>query len=361
MVAGLWLVASSGGRLEAQPIYIATQNGDSVPIPHPDDSAHLWVKIQDSTYVYLRQGGSSFVIPAYDVAAAYTFEMLYDSTFLISYDFSECRYNRQRWRLRNWKNKRVVNANARLLSFNSGTDPLTLRAGDTLSFYRELTWHNLATGEQDTANYYALDSLDYTVELVRLSDSTRVATLDTIGILANQTPGPPRIHGTHPLMATVPYVVPASLDGVRAFLRVLVFHRGPGLHWFSRRDHVTMGLSRWMNDPNWQDFLNVFNPLAPKTAIDELAAGETGAAPVPMLDVTAEPGQLIMTFDCSPTAGRTLVSVFDAAGRQLYSPYVTTGVAGSARAGYRYPSSGPYFVALYHDGRLARVRKIIVR
>lgn len=350
-------------RLSAQPIYLQGRDGDSISIPHPADSANLWVMIEDSTYVYLRQGGSSFVIPADDVSAAYSFDMIYDSTFLISYDFAECRRNGERLTLRHWKDRRVVNANARLLSFNSTTDTFTCRVGDTLSFFRELYWKDLVTGEQDTANYYALDSLDYAVELVRLSDSTRVATVDTIGILANTTMGPPRIHGTHPLMAVVRYVVPTSLDGVKTFLRLLVLHRGSGTYWFTRTDHVTMGLSRQLNDSNWQHFLNVFNPAAPKTAIEQLETAHptSSHSESTIQAVSNGGGRYSITFDCDPNGGRTLVGIFDAAGRQVYTPYVTVGAGGRARAEYLFGSPGAYFIALFHGDRLVGVRKVFSR
>lgn len=175
-------------------------------------------------------------------------------------------------KLRHWAKGRVVNANARLLSFNSTTVPFTCHAGDTLSFYRELYWKNLVTGESDTAGYYSPDSLDYAIELVRLSDSARVATLDSVGILANTTPGPPRIHGGRPLLATVRYVVPPALEGTEAFMRVLVFHRGEGPYWFTRTDRVTIGYSAHATHPDWlpywEHFLTVFNPTAPKTSVE---------------------------------------------------------------------------------------------
>lgn len=348
-------------ELHAQPIYVATQEGDSVPIPHPDDSAHLWVKIQDSSYVYL-QWPSGDSIASNDVSAAYSFEMAYDSAFVISYDFAECRRNSGRLKLRNWLDNRMVNANARLLNFNSGTDTFTLHTGDTLSFYRNLFWKDLLTGEQDTANYYALDSLDYTVELVRVSDSVRIATLDTIGILSNIVVGPPLIHGTHPLMTTVQYVVPASSDGVKAFIRILLFHRGNGAHWFTRMDHITIGLSARLNDSDWQHFMHLFNPQAPKIAIDQLITANSGNSDSsPMLNVVVTSGKFVITFDRESNAGRTLVCVFDASGRQLYSPYVTAGLAGSAQTEFSYPTAGVYFIALYHNGRLVRVQKMIGR
>lgn len=356
----LGLFAVAGLYANAQPIFTYGEDSTLVPIPHPDDSAHLWLRIQDSQYVYLVSARGN-LRPARSIAAAYTFDMVYDSTFLVSYDFTECLKNGRHLTLKNWKKGRKVNASARLLSFNSATDTFTCRTGDTLSFYRDLYWKELASGRQDTANYYALDSLDYTVELVRLSDSARVAILDTIGILANTTMGPPRIHGMHPLMATVRYIVPQSLDGATAFIRVLVFHRGGGPHWFARTDDITFGLSNLAANPDWRVFVDLFNPLVPKISAERLTEAAVDPSRAPRLDVVSGAGRFLMTFDCAPNSGQTLISVFDASGQQLYTPYVTTGMAGSAHAGYSYPVPGAYFIALYHDGRPVRVRKVIVQ
>ncbi len=363
-VLALFVAASMAGSVSLtaqgpQPgIFVATGPSDSVMLPYPQDDPNVWALIQDSTYVYLRQGGDP--IPAEWASAAFSFDMVSDSIFLTTYEFTECSHNGARIPLRHWKDRRVANANAVLLSFNSTTDTFTVHGGDTISFYRELYWKNLMTGEQDTAAYMALDSLDYAVELVRLSDSSRVALVDSIGLLANPTEAPPRIHGMYPLMACPRYVVDQTLNGTAVFLRLLVYHRGGGPYWFTRTDHITLGASQRLAEPMWQDFATVFQPAFARLTAPQLrGASSHPAGGQPYLGVVGSPsGELNITFDNEPAAGRTVVAVFDESGRHLYSPWITTGITGRSRAAYRTDGAGIYFVALLHNGRLVALRTV---
>ena len=172
---------------------------------------------------------------------AFRYAALDGSSSRISYTISGRRANQTVLRLPDWTCGQSIYAMDSSHSYNSTTETFTCSAGDTLSFYRELEWQNPMTSLQDTNNNVALDSLDFTVELVRTPDSARIALIDSIGILPNAQPDRPRIHGMRPLMALVKYIVPPELNGARAFMRMLLYHRGTGNFWFTRYDEIKPG------------------------------------------------------------------------------------------------------------------------
>ena len=225
----------------------------------PDPRAHpeLWVNIgQDSIINCLVVEGDT--VPAETVSASYQFGMIYDSTARVDYIFSEAQRNGARIRLLRWFRNRLIHMDADVMSYNSRTATFPLLAGDTLSFYREFSWYTLKTREQSTSNYYALDTLAYSVELVRASDGAVLALLDSLGIMPNPTPGTPIIHGTRPIMAQVKYPVPAAIAGESAFIGIRLYAHGSGPYNFLRYDAPTIGLSRGLSSPRWINYLQMF-------------------------------------------------------------------------------------------------------
>ena len=224
---------------------------DTTPVPlyQPEDRPALWVTLDDdTTMVYLlRKVNDS--MPAIQVAAGFDFLMSYDSICLVSYAVSEFRINGNRLRLSKWKHNTFANAHPDVLTANSGTIPFTVSSGDTISLYREFSWINPITRIQDTTNYYALDTLEYIIELVRLTDSIVVATIDSLGVLPNT--GKPVLYGNQPIIANIQYVVPISLNNQNVFLRIKPKHYGSGLYWFSRKDEITSNISHLLSDPEF--------------------------------------------------------------------------------------------------------------
>ena len=219
---------------------------------------HLFSRFyQDNRYLFHIAGNGDTIRPEW-VAASYTFSMQYDSAGRTEYLFTECRRNQEPIRLAAWEDGRRVDTDAPLFPPASATVPIICHAGDTLSFYRELGWRHPVTGLQDIGNYYALDTLGFSVELVRLSDSTRAALLDSLAIMPNLEPGRPVIHGTRPMLAVVRYIVPPELDGVEAFLRVRAGHRGSGRDRFVRYDGMTINVSARVHDSYRRAFIDLF-------------------------------------------------------------------------------------------------------
>ena len=329
-------------------------------LPPRSQHPELYVTVQDSVAIYLVAAHGD-TIKADQVSAAYEFDMLYDSTSLVIYSFTECKRNVSRLRLLKWNDGRAVNADASLLSFNSTTDTFTCHIGDTLSFYREIQWRDPRTGWMDTNSYRALDSLDYAVELVRTSDSTRAALLDSIGILPNLTEGRPIIHGMHPLMARVQYVVPSSLNNAKTFIRIRVYHRGSGEYWFTRLDQITIALSNRLIDSNWAMFIDLFSPGSPKVIARDLhsLSGAAGSSLI-INTIAGSSRDINISFESDPQGGGTAIAIYDLMGQVIFFPYMTPGSHGRVHTQYHFDTPGTFFIGLLHSNKIVAVRKIII-
>jgi hypothetical protein len=333
---------------------------------HPE----LYTTIQDSLTVFLIAGGGDTLRREW-VSGGYQFDMLYDSTIpgqsvgMVTAMYTEFKKNGELLKLAKWLKNRRVNANPDLLSSNSRTDTFTVHSGDTLSLYRDIMWNDPRRRYQDTSNYYALDSLDYVVELVRLSDSMRIALVDSIGILPSAEPGRPRIHGMRPLMASVHYVAPPALEGTRAFLRILLYHRGNGEQWFTRTDVVTLGLSLRLTDTLWQNYIALFGHGLLKQPVERLMQLQgAGKEKETRLDVENIAGSKDVTITFTPDSdgGSTAVAIYDINGQVVFFPSMASADdGGNNQVRYRFESGGVYFVGLLHRGRLITSQKIYIQ
>lgn len=329
--------------------------------PEGSGGADMWVSLQDTLWIW-RMGPNNTPEPRDAFAPEHSFTMNYDSVCETRYLFTECKINGTLWKLAKWWDGRTVNANADLLSYNTRTVPKQLQAGDTISFFRYLHWRNPMIGLQDTNNYYALDTLDFAVELVRSSDSLRIALIDTIGILPNPEPGRPRMYGMRPLMALVRYPVPPEFNNITGFLRVRLYNRGNGKYWFTRFDGVTVGVSGWLNDTDMTHYTSLFNPGLAKHSLRELNDAEL-AEKSSLLDVAYVQGsrdQVVIAFDSSPDGTSTTVSIYDALGNQIFLPFLAASSNGRQQVVHRLQKSGIYFVGLLYGGHLIQTRKITV-
>lgn len=324
------------------------------PVTHPE----LWVNIgQDSLLDCLVLDTDT--VPATAVTASYQFGMIYDSTSRTDYLFTEARRNGVRVPLLHWQRNRMVHMDADVMSYNSRTANFLLLAGDTLSFYRELEWYTLMTREQSPTNYYALDTLAYSIELVRASDGAVLALLDSLGIMPNTTPGAPIIHGTRPIMAQVKYKVPGVMAGDSAFIGIRLYAHGGGTYNFIRYDNVTVGVSNRLAKANWINYLSTFGfgLGTAKRSVDFLTGPTVGDG---MLEVIPRAGGISTIRFGVPEGGVATVAVYDAAGQLVFYPYAGPAFERLTSLEYRFPQRGVYIVALLHDGRLVKSAKLTI-
>lgn len=341
LVSAILYMAGAGGRAVSQGI-------GSQPLPY--------ATVQDTLHL-LRIFGND-TVPAERFSASYHYEMVYDSISHTNYMFTECRKNRSAVNLLHWEYNRMVHGPAEYLTYNSRSADFLVHAGDTISFYRELRWYDPIRSRQDTNNYYALDTLDFSVHLVRTSDGTPIALLDSIGVLPRVVLGAPEIYGARPLMAVVEYVVPGAIPGDSAFVGVTVSARGSGIHDFTRHDMVTIGVSERLKRAYYQEYLDIYGRVYGKRTVDELAvaAGLAGAR----LAVRADGKLLRIGFTPAPGGGWTAVAIYDAAGNLVFYPYSGRSDDRELNLQHRISGDGVYFVVLQHEGRIVKTEKITI-
>jgi hypothetical protein len=329
--------------------------------PSRFDRPDLYVMLGDSLWLCrVTHRGRDTVDPD-EFTQTYIFRMYNDSTSLTEYKFGETRRNGHRIELDKWSYNSTRTTASAVLSYNSRTMRFPIHGGDTLSFYRELYWYNPLMNRQLSNEYRSLDTLTYAVELVRPSTETRLALLDSIGIMPNPTPATPVVHGSRPIMAKVEYVVPSSFGTDTVIMRVIVRDRGEGDYWFDRSDQVAISLSKAILQPQWQQYLAAWGLLlwGPQVAKSDLGQA-TAPGNSAMLNIAVVPGtrDTRITFSTSPNGAPTSVVIYDALGRAVFYPYSSRAVAPTVETYYRAEQSGIYFVGLIHDGRLVRTEKI---
>lgn len=314
----------------------------------------MWVTLQDTLHLYRMIAGDT--VPPEKYSAAYSFEMVYDSVCHVNYLFTECRKNRDLLKLLHWQYNRLVHADARYLTYNSRTAAFTASAGDTISFFRELRWYHPFTQYQDTSNYFALDTLEFMAYLVNARTGAPLIRLDSIGAMPRLTVGPPAIYGMRPLMAVARTILPASFTTDSVFIGITVRAEGSGAHQFSRLDHITIGVSERLNDPFYIEYLRIFSGLYAKRNATTLTGTGGGLS---VRQAGGSPREIIITVVDRP-AGPVNISVHDAAGELVFTPYSSPAGDEPIAAHYRFDRAGAYFFVLGSGDRVLGVEKITI-
>lgn len=310
----------------------------------------------DSTIV------SAYAVPSTEIYASYGFEMSYDSSFTF-YRISDVELNGARVKLETWcPGKNLEGLSNASLSDSSTTIDFDVYTGDSLAFYRDLSWlHYTDSGMVQSLNYYrALDTLDYVVELVEASTGNRLVMLDSLGVLRNVSGTTPSIYGNNLIMAKVDYVVPSTLNGKTVFLRVLLYSRGSGTYYFNRTDRWGIGLKRRLVNPFYQAVANYIDTVVAKSVVDQTYFSEVSKGD--QLRIAAQLGRVYeFEFDASPDAGTGLI-VYDERGRQVFVPMLLPGspLGLQQRVNVSFPNSGMFFVVLVKGSEVVEVEKVLV-
>ncbi len=317
------------------------------PFTEPD----AWELVQDTLYVLRKH--ATHTVPRHMACASYTYSMRYDSLCEVEYLLTEWKRNGIPVRMPTWENGRVVNAPANYIAFNSQTDTFTCRVGDTLSFFRWFSWQSL---QPSGSGYAALDTLDFAMELVGYDDSSRVALIDSMGALPRTTPGRPSFYGSYPLMGLVSYIVPSHLDGVRAFMRMRLYHRGSGEYWFTRQDGHTVHISGLMNEPWYQGHIAYYSPNGFRREVRERATDRSATERLQVLGDGIGSPYVKIRFEGAPLGLTTTILITDINGNNQFYPMLgAPDIEGRVEFPYKFGQSGSYLIALIHQGQLQEV------
>jgi len=221
---------------------------DSLIQVHTADSGYSWAPIVDSGEV-----DSSFVQSPDDYSAHFNFNYIAYSSQTV-WKFSEFFLNRRKLFLAHWCFCREVNwdtTNSEPITIwspaqiraKSTTLAFPIQGGDTLQFYRSLSWVDRLTNSLSFNRYVNEHGLSYSVELINLSTLSRVMLLDTFNIAPTTSSKKPCIYSWYPMMSRVRQIVPSYQDSINAFVRVNVWTSGANAEPFMRYDGFGFNMS----------------------------------------------------------------------------------------------------------------------
>lgn len=324
---------------------------------HPE----LYVEVQDSIFVKRVRGTDTVPVNDFRVAASYQWEMVYDSTCRVSYLFSECRHNEVRPRLTTWVARRLMTAPIEKFNDSSKTESFVVLTGDSVSFYREFRWYNPKNHRQDTNNFYSPDTLDYAVELVNAANGERLTLLDSMGVLPSITPNIPILYGTRPIIALVKYIVPSYMNGKTAFVRIRQYARGDGLYNPVRLDMPTINISKTLDNPDLNSYLQDFGGGLSKRSISQFNTSssiENGSVVFDVKQITAN--EIDVAFAPPIQGGSVSVLIYDGLGNLTFIPFTTKFLTRRESIRYQFPSNGTYFITFICNGVISAVRKVSI-
>ncbi len=323
---------------------------------HPSPPDTFFVNVQGNLYISrISRGGDTLPASAV-IAPAFAIEMLYDSTSRVNYLFSECLHNGVKVTLPNWKHLRLAAAPIAVISDSSHTAPFRVTAGDTVSFYRQLSWYDPKTKAQKRNNFMSLDTLDYVVELVDASSGRRVAMLDSLGVLPCSTRCVPTFYGNRPINALVKYAIPAALNGDTVFVRLKLMARGAGEYYPLRHDISTSGISLNVTSPLGIAYLRQYGGAFLKSTSEKL---ESLASSAEALDIVMRGDRDIEIRGGARERTSAGIVIYDLLGNVVFAP--SMGAPWSPSVLYHFESAGIYYVALVAGGSIVRTSKIVIR
>ncbi|MBS1912455.1 MAG: hypothetical protein JST22_10755 [Bacteroidetes bacterium] len=328
-------------------------------MPARDIRPDLYAELEDGSALYrIRPNGDT--IPVEWACATYDFIMRNDSASRTIYTITGFKRNGYRLPLHHWKSWRTFSTDAEELSSESRTDDVTLIAGDTLSFYRELLWEDRRPAAADSMAVPASDTLSYSVELVRSSDGSRMVLLDSMGAIPCTHSTGPGVYGDRPIMALVRFGVPLRFSATIAYLRVNVYRNGKGSGKFMRRETPTVALWRKLNNSYWVNYLGQWGQLFAQTHSERPdTTGNIGRLAVRRSWYASSVA--VIEFSENEAGGSTCVAISDVYGRILYYPFATSASEACERVMmHRFDESGTYLVNLFYDGRLVKSASVVV-
>lgn len=297
------------------------------------------------------------------ITPMFGFEMLND-TCRTMYRIADVKNNGSPITLYGWCGGQDINDwEANKLSDSTRTNAFSIHTGDTISFYRELAWYNPIVKEQNPDNYFAKDTLDYSIELIRASTNERIALLDSIGVLRRVTVGAPVLYGTHPIIAVVKYGIPSTLNNESVRIRVRVRSRGDGDHYFVRTDRFSFALSDRLEQQVWHDYLDAMGGgLGKKNIGNEKEIAQKNSTSLTRLNITPNPtpSRIKIDFSHPDDHGSTSIVITDSDGNIIFVPFSTFKTFSDVSTYYDFPASGTYYVSLFHNQQRISIEKIVV-
>ena len=298
---------------------------------------------------------TEFIESPDDYSSQFNFHYIADSSQSV-WKFSEFLLNRKKLFLSNWCMSRVVNWD------NSNDEPIadwsaaelrgrsTIRTfpimgGDTVQFYRSLTWTDRLTGALSFNRYVNANGLSYSVELIQAVSGTRLLLLDTFNIAPTTTSRRPCIYSWYPMMSRVRSVVPSNQDSVSAYIRVNTWTSGASPQPFMRHDgYGKMISAQHLGSSTW-------------TYYNDSVQANTDCTSSYTCEISAEPTSSprgIMVSHPAPTTADVvaIVTISGAVLWQSSTPF--------SPVTFALPTAGLYVVVAYSSGSVLCTKKLYI-
>ncbi len=265
--------------------------------------------------------------------------------------------NQRKLYLSNWCHKRLVNydevGDSTLMEWSptelnsrSTSRVIPIRGGDTLQFYRTLSWIDRTTSGPSFNRYVNPSRIGYSVELVSVSTNTRVMLLDTVLFEQTTSTRKPCLSSWYPTASRVRHIVPSHVDSTDAVVRISTWAFGAHARPFYRKDRMSrMKSDHDLSQPYWTAYS------------DSVEANiECGSPSVCDLVVSAPSAQSGLNISVPWPSTLTRIDVCDLFGTLLWSSAVPL----PSDPAFAYTGSGLRIVVGKADGHVVCTRKVIV-
>lgn len=294
------------------------------------------------------------------VSAYYEFIMKNDSTSM-KYMISEVRKNNNVIKLENWHKGQIVqDIDGKLLNGISRTENFILNIGDTLSCYRQFTWTNYINKTRKNDNFYSLDTLDYSIELVRASNGSRIKLIDSFGVNSKVPSGYPSFHGNRPIFSKIKFISGIESSGDSVFLRVKLYSRGNGPFYFVRADFTSVGISDLLLSPTWVDFINIYGGSLPKLILNDQSIGKDEKSNIKVYQNLNEFKKIYLKYKVENIDKGLNIGIYNNLGELVFMPLINS-FENENIINCVVPNSGNYFVNLFDGQKILSTKKINIK
>lgn len=321
----------------------------SSPILHAQCDHDAQRRIKES----MMKGEEYIKFTQEQMTPGYWYGITYEKTCYIRYNIAEFKNNGSKIYLDNWcYNQNRNDRDAVTLTNESRTEIFTVQSNDKISFFREFFWET--KNGKNKFDYFALDNLSWSVELMDGKTNEVLSVLDAIAIAKSYSQSVPMITKTQPLGAIVEYVVPEKFDGKSVYIRVNPRVEGEGGIKLTRSDLIYRAASEIYFNPNY--FQNLRDAHAQKQkSNNDIAAVSFADGNNEGFSVSPNPslGEVNISFKNASDQSQLKYSIYNSAGQLI-------DIISAGQNKYMFTQDGAYFVTATINGKNVASQKIIV-
>lgn len=283
------------------------------------------------------------------ITPGYWYGITYEHTCYIRYQIAEFKNNGKKIYLENWCYQQNRNDRSpEELNNESRTETFTVNTNDKIGFFREFFWET--KNGKNKFDYFAIDNLSWSVELIDATTQEILCVLDAISIEKSYSPSVPIIANSRPLGATAEYNVPEKFAGKSVFIRVNPSVIGESGIPLTRSDLLCSALSELYYNPNY--FQNLKNAQAQKEVASVSFSENVNTEG---LSVSPNPssGEVSLSLKNVDNNSQLKYSIYNSAGQLI-------DIIPTEQNKYMFAQDGIYFVAATVNGKNISNQKVVI-